>query len=162
MKNSTDTGVDQHYNVQVAVDQGSLLVVASTLSNHPNDQGEAIPTLEAISAEVGKPKSVALDNGYFSAHNIRQTEARGIEPYIATGREPHHRDWQAYFAEQPEPPAADASLRVKMAYKPRRHPIRTPVDREEGPKGQLAGPNSLKMTRIHRPGDDLIVSPVVP
>jgi len=117
MKNSTDTGVDQHYNVQVAVDQGSLLVVASTLSNHPNDQGEAIPTLEAISAEVGKPKSVALDNGYFSAHNIRQTEARGIEPYIATGREPHHRDWQAYFAEQPEPPAADASLRVKMAYK---------------------------------------------
>ena len=117
MKNSTDTGVDQHYNVQVAVDQGSLLVVASTLSNHPNDQGEAIPTLEAISAEVGKPKSVALDNGYFSAHNIRQTEARGIEPYIATGREPHHRDWQAYFAEQPEPPPADASLRVKMAYK---------------------------------------------
>jgi transposase len=37
MKNSTNTGVDQHYNVQVANDQESLLIVAHTLSNHPND-----------------------------------------------------------------------------------------------------------------------------
>ena len=28
MKNSTNQGVDQHYNVQVAVDQDSLLVIA--------------------------------------------------------------------------------------------------------------------------------------
>src|SRR6266566_682484 len=32
MKNSTDDGFDQHYNVQAAVDQGSLLIVASALS----------------------------------------------------------------------------------------------------------------------------------
>ena len=38
MKNSNNTGFDQHYNVQVAVDQESLLIVAPSLSNHPNDK----------------------------------------------------------------------------------------------------------------------------
>src|SRR3990172_7318362 len=105
MKNSTNQGVDQHYNAQVAVDQASLLIVANTLSNHPNDQAEAIPTLDAIAPEVGKPQAGALDNGYFSAHTIEQMEARGIEPYIATGRESHHRSWRMYFAELPAPPS---------------------------------------------------------
>jgi hypothetical protein len=35
VKNSSDDGFDQHYNVQVAVDQQSFLVVANGLSNHP-------------------------------------------------------------------------------------------------------------------------------
>lgn len=117
MKNSTNKGVDQHYNPQVAVDQDSLLIVANTLSNHPNDQAEALSTLDAIPAEVGKPKAAALDNGYFSATNIEQIEARQIEPYIATGREPHHQTWQAYFAERLTPPSVDATPREKMAYK---------------------------------------------
>ena len=117
MKNSTNKGVDQHYNPQVAVDQASLLIVAHTVSNHPNDQAEAIPTLDAIPPAVGKPKAAALDNGYFSAKNIEQIEARKIEPYIATGREPHHQSWQAYLAEQPAPPSPDATPREKMAYK---------------------------------------------
>jgi transposase len=117
MKNSTNKGVDQHYNPQVAVDQDSRLIVANTLSNHPNDQAEALPTLDAIPAEVGQPQAAALDNGYFSAHNIEQIEARKIEPYIATGREPHHPSWQAYFAEQPTPPPPEATPREKMAYK---------------------------------------------
>lgn len=55
MKNSTNAGFDQHYNVQVAVDQASLLIVGSTLSNHPNDKAEALPTIEAIPAELGQP-----------------------------------------------------------------------------------------------------------
>lgn len=117
MKNSTDAGFDQHYNAQAAVDQESLLIVATTLSNHPNDQQEAEPTLDAIPPEVGTPVAVTMDNGYFSPTNIQACEQRGVEPYIATGREPHHPNWQAFFVEQPEPPPADASLKVKMAYK---------------------------------------------
>jgi len=58
-----------------------------------------------------------LDNGYFSANTIAQMEARGIEPYIATGREPHHYSWRTYFAEQPVPPPSDASPIERMAYK---------------------------------------------
>jgi len=116
MKNSNNDGFDQHYNVQVAVDQDSRLIVGNMVSNHPNDKEEAIPTVDAIPAEVGKPAAVALDNGYFSLTNIEELERRGIDPYIATGRDGHHQSWQERF-QQPEPPAEDASPIVKMAYK---------------------------------------------
>jgi transposase len=117
MKNSTDDGFDQHYNVQIAVDQDSLLVVGNTLSNHPVDTYEAIPTVDAIPAEIGKPTAAALDKSYYAPHNIREFEARDIDPFIATGREPHHKSWQARFAQTPAPPPDDARLIVKMAYK---------------------------------------------
>ena len=117
MKNSTNKGFDQHYNVQVAVDQESLLIVANTLSNHPNDYAEMEPTLDAIPAELGTPRAAAMDNGYFSEANVTKCEKRNIEPYIATGREAHHRSWKDYLAELAAPPPEDASLTVKMAYK---------------------------------------------
>jgi len=117
MKNSTDKGFDQHYNVQVAVDQDSRLIVGNTVSNHVNDQGEAIPTVDAIPTEVGKPKAAALDKGYWSPTNVEELQGRGIEPYIATGRDSHHQSWQERFAQEPEPPPQDASLIVQVAYK---------------------------------------------
>jgi transposase len=117
MKNSTNKGFDQHYNVQVAVDQASRLIVGHTVSNHVNDQGEAIPTIEAIPAEIGKAQAAALDHGYWSPSNVADLIMRGIEPYIATGRDGHHRSWQERFAQEPEPPAENASLIVQMAYK---------------------------------------------
>jgi transposase len=117
MKNSTNDGFDQHYNVQVAADQESMLIVAHALSNHPNDKQEALPTLKAMPAEIGQPKAVAMDNGYFSETNIQDCENLGIEPYIATGREPHHLDWHTFFQQQPEPPVEQASPMVKMASK---------------------------------------------
>lgn len=117
MKNSTNQGFDQHYNVQVAVDQASLLIVGETLSNHPNDVREAVPTVDAIPAALGRPAAAALDNGYFSGANIAALASRGIEPYIATGRDPHHPSWQERFAEQSAPPPETASPVVQMAYK---------------------------------------------
>jgi len=117
MKNSANQGFDQHYNAHAVVDQGSLLIVGSALSNHPNDYGEAIPDLDAIPAELGKPNAAALDCGFYSEPNMIEITARGIEPYIATGREPHERNWQAYSAAGPTPLPADASPRVKMAHK---------------------------------------------
>ena len=116
MKNSSNAGFDQHYNVQVAVDQETMLIVAPALSNHPNDKQEAEPTLEAISPKVGKPTAAALDNGYFSEANVAALERRGIEPYIATGREPHHKSWHSFFDEMPKP-AEEASPQIMMAYK---------------------------------------------
>ena len=117
MKNSQNKGMDQHYNVQVAADQDSLLIVSNGLSNHPNDKQEAVPTLEAIAPQLGKPEAAALDNGYFSETNIRAFQEQEVEAYIATGREPHHKDWRTFFAEQTQPPDETASPKEKMAYK---------------------------------------------
>jgi transposase len=117
MKHSSTEGFEQDYNAQIAVDQASLLVVGESLSNHPNDQQEVEPTLDAIPPALGTPEAAALDAGYFSEANIALLERREIEPYIATGRDPHHPSWQEHFAALPAPPADDASPTVKMAYK---------------------------------------------
>src|SRR5438876_4290631 len=117
MKSSTHAGFEQDYNAQVAVDQASLLIVGWALSNHPNDSQEAEPTLAAIPSEIGTPEAAALDAGYFGPATLAACAKRSIEPYIATGRDPHHPSWQQRFAPLPDPPPEDASPQVKMAYK---------------------------------------------
>lgn len=117
MKNPNNKGFDQHYNTQVAVDQESLLIVAAVVSNDPTDRQQALPTVDAIPAVLGTPPAAALDAGYWSEDNVNGLQARGIDPYIATGREPHNQGWQAYFAQQGAPPAADAPALEKMAYR---------------------------------------------
>jgi hypothetical protein len=117
MKNSTNQGYDQHYNAQVAVTQDTMLIVATSLSNHPNDKCEAEPTLDALSPELGQPEGAALDNGFFSEHNILALEQRNIEPYIATGREPHYKTVDTLLGTVPAEPPVEASPKEKMAYK---------------------------------------------
>jgi transposase len=117
MKNSRDDGFGQHYNAQVAVDQGSRFIVGFSLSNHTNDQHEAGPTLARMPDALGRVKAAALDAGFFSQANIEALESAGVEPYIAAGRDPHNRGFRAYYAPAGDPPAADASPREKMAYK---------------------------------------------
>lgn len=117
MKNASNRGFDQHYNAQVTVSHQSLLVVATHGSNHPNDQLDALPTVDGIDPRLGQPKRAALDNGYFSLTNLEGLQSRGIEPYIATGRQAHYRSWKVWLAALAAPPAADASPKLKMAYK---------------------------------------------
>lgn len=117
MKNSTNQGFDQHDNAHIATAQDSLLIVGYALSNHANDQAEVEPTFDAIPPAVGTPLAAALDNGYFSEANIARLAARGIEPYIATGRDAHYQSWRERFVQTSVPPLDDASPKVKMAYK---------------------------------------------
>jgi len=117
MKNGTDAGFNQHYNGQVVVEQASLLVVGNTLSNHPTDQQEVEPTLDAIPPALGTPQAAALDAGYFSCANIRACEERGIEPYIAPGREAHQQTLAQLLAPAAAPPSVGATPREQMAAK---------------------------------------------
>ncbi len=117
MKNSRDQGFDQHYNAQVAVSHQSLLIVATSLSNHPNDQLDALPTVDSIDPRLGKPQRAALDSGYFSITKIDGLQHRGIDPYIATGRQSHSLYWRILLEDLGEPPAPEASPKLQMAYK---------------------------------------------
>jgi len=75
------------------------LIVVYTLSKYTDNQNGVIPTLNAIPAQVTRPKASILDISYFSESNIVEVELRGIDPCIATGREPNHKSWRARFAE---------------------------------------------------------------
>jgi transposase len=117
MKNANNSGFDQHYNVQVVVEHDSRLVVGNLLCNHPNDKQAALPTIDTVPSAVGQPQKANLDTGYFSENNVAGLTARGIDPYIATGRSPHHQGWRAYFLDNPTPQSKDVSIKEQMAYK---------------------------------------------
>ena len=79
-------GFDQCYNAQAAVAAGSLLVVASAVSQAPNDKQQLEPMLDklgALAEELGKPECLLADTGYFSAANVAACEKVGVEPLIA-------------------------------------------------------------------------------
>jgi transposase len=117
MKNSRDGGFSQQYNGQVGVEHDSRLIVGFSLSNHANDQHEVAPTLSNVSQKLGAVQAAVLDTGYFSKINIEALQAQKIEPYIATGRDPHNRGWRSYFADAGEAPGKGASPKEKMAHK---------------------------------------------
>jgi transposase len=120
MKNASNSGFDQHYNVQVVVDHDSRLIVGNWLCDQPNDKQAALPTIDTVPPALGQSRKANLDTGYFSEDNIAGLEARGIDPYIATGRCPHHQGWRAFFLDKPDPLPDDASVMEQMAYKLRR------------------------------------------
>ena len=100
-------GFDQCYNAQAAVAAGSLLVVASAVSQAPNDKQQLEPMLdkiEALADELGKPECLLADTGYFSAANVAACDEAGIEPLIAMGRQPHHPPLAERFQAAPEAP----------------------------------------------------------
>jgi hypothetical protein len=99
------------------VDHDSRLIVGNWLCNHTNDKQAALPTIDTVPPELGQPKAANLDTGYFSQDNISGLQARGIDPYMATGCSPHHQGWRTYFLDNPHPPPADASVKEQMAYK---------------------------------------------
>jgi len=117
MKNSNNNGFDQHYNVQVAVEHESRLIVGDWLCDHTNDKQAALPTIDTVPKELGCPDAANLDAGYFSEANIQGLLARGIDPYIATGRSSHNQGWRGYFLEHSEPLSENATAKEKMAYK---------------------------------------------
>jgi hypothetical protein len=89
-------GFEQCYNAQAVVAAGSLLVVAADISQAANDKQQLEPMLDALNSlpdEIGKPATLLADNGQFSETNATACEAAGIEPMIATGRQPHHPSW---------------------------------------------------------------------
>jgi transposase len=120
-------GFEQAYNAQAAVDVETMLVVAQHVSQSTNDKQEvepALENLEAVAPVVGKAEAMIADTGYFSTANVDACHARGVEPYIAAGRDPHHPPL-AERRSEPPPVAADASAVDRM-----KHRLRTREGRQ--------------------------------
>lgn len=117
MKNSTNTGVDEHYNCQATVEHHSRLIVGCALSNQASDTHQATPSFDTIPTALGTPEAACLDTGFWSPTLVETLSSRGITPYIAVGKTVHGLDWQHYYqTNATTPPPPDASPRVQMAY----------------------------------------------
>ena len=112
-------GFEQCSNAQAVVAEGSLLVVASGVTQAPNDKRQLEPMLAKTSAlpeELGEAEIVLADAGYFSEANVTACAAAGIEPLIALGREDHHPSLSERFASAPAAPEKPTPVDV-MAHR---------------------------------------------
>jgi transposase len=84
----TSFGYDQCYNGQIAVDEGSQLIVATGLTNCAADNGELLPLIDRTPVTLGgDPHEVLADAGYRGEATFQTLEARGITAYISLGQE---------------------------------------------------------------------------
>jgi transposase len=117
-------GFDQCYNAQAVVATGSMLVVATAVTQAANDKEQLMPMIEKIRAlpkELGRTQRILTDSGYLSPTNVEQCAAAKIEPLIAMGRGRHHVSWKQRFAAAPKSPPESAPPMQKMA-----HRLKTP------------------------------------
>ena len=116
-------GFEQCYNAQAVVAEGSLLVVVAEVVQAPNDKQQLAPMVDKITAlpeELGSADTLLADSGYFSAANVDACAKAGIEPLIATGRQPHYPPLSERLAKPPLSPENPTSVEA-MA-----HRLKTP------------------------------------
>ena len=82
---------EQSYNCQAAVDDKAQVIVATNVTQEPNDKRQVQPVLEKLKENTGglKPRKLSADSGYFSEENVINLEDEGIDAYIATGKQKH-------------------------------------------------------------------------
>ena len=87
MQNSSE-GFQQCYNAQLAVDDAHQLVVAAEVTANASDQGQLLPRLDEVEAAYGAvPERVLADAGYCNERDLSALEEKGVDGYVALGRE---------------------------------------------------------------------------
>jgi hypothetical protein len=112
-------GFEQCYNAQAGVDATTMLVVATGLTQAPNDKQQVAPmikTLQEQAPALGHATTLIADTGYCSEANITACGQAKLEPLIALARQDHHPHWSERFTE-PQPLTADATLMQTMAHR---------------------------------------------
>jgi transposase len=99
----TKDGFIQGYNAQAAVDHANQVIVACDVGPSSADNPQLIPMVDQITANTGAvPNEVSADAGYIAEANLAALEARGIDAYVAPGRQRHGK--AAPSAAQPVTP----------------------------------------------------------
>ena len=81
-------GFQQCYNAQAAVDAEHQLVVATDVTANASDQGGLPVLLDAVQERFdAQPETVLADAGYCNERDLTELETRGVDGYVATGRE---------------------------------------------------------------------------
>ena len=112
-------GFEQCYNAQAAVDAQTMLVVATGLTQAPNDKEQVQPMLATLQAQTGKlgaVQTLIADTGYCSEKNILACEEAKTRPLIALAREDHHPHWRERHTE-PTPLPEGATPMQTMAHR---------------------------------------------
>jgi len=112
-------GFEQSYNAQAAVDATTMLVVATRVTQAPNDKEQVEPMLEVFEAQsetLGAVTCLIADTGFSSEKNILACEKARLDPLIAVARDEHHPGWRERHSE-PTPLPDHATPMQAMAHR---------------------------------------------
>ena len=103
------SGFEQGYNAQIAVDETARIIVAASVTQNASDVRELEPLIDQIEQNTGAlPEKVLADAGYRSESNLAGLEDRGIDGFVAFGREKNG---------QPKEPDAGKEATTRMFWK---------------------------------------------
>ncbi|GAH75699.1 unnamed protein product, partial [marine sediment metagenome] len=91
MKDGASKSFEQAYNCQAAVDETAQVIVATDVTQEPNDKQQVKPLVEGLKENMNgsKPKKISADPGYYSENNVDYLADEKIEAFVATGRHKH-------------------------------------------------------------------------
>ena len=96
----TRNGWVRGYNARIVVEDASGVILAEAVSAQAADSPHLVPMVDQLDTHltaIGVPMDERLsgvfsaDAGYCSEANLLALEERGIDAYVASGRERHHR-----------------------------------------------------------------------
>lgn len=116
---------DQCYNTQIAVDSREQIIVAATVTQSANDNGQLLPVLNAAFENTNQvPDRVLADAGYKNESDLAELAAMQVDAYVAVGREGKHAEPPQN--EHPQTAAMRAKLKTKKGrrfYRLRKHVV---------------------------------------
>ena len=72
------------------VDSEHQVIVAARATDQPSDKGQAVSMIEETILNVGAvPKEVSADAGYYSAKEVEELYALGVDPFVAPEKTRH-------------------------------------------------------------------------
>jgi len=116
----------QSYNAQIAVDETEKIIVGTLVTNAAPDARHLIPVLDRVKELTGaQPRKVLADSGYKSEENFEQLRERGIDGYVAVGRD-GKKTPQARLPETQAMQRKLATKRGRATFKKRKHVAEPP------------------------------------
>jgi len=109
-----DGGFRPCYNLQLATDVHSRILVGVTITNKGSDNRQSLPMLDDIKARTGgQPRQCLLDGGYLHFGSITKAAARGVEFLMPMHKRGGYK--AEVYAPHPKDPPAIAQYRARMA-----------------------------------------------
>ena len=106
----------QGYNCQIVADETNQIILAEGVTNQAPDQEHLIPMMDRVKKNTGhSPATLTADTGYMSSDNVATCEDKGIDAYIAVGRDKHGRNSAAEHESIEGESEAWAEMRSKLS-----------------------------------------------
>ena len=111
-----DGGFRPAYNVQMATDAESGIILNMDVINEGSDAGQMKPMMDEIKANVGEaPKNLLTDGGFSTIHDIEETTQGGTTVYTPVKEEAKQKEaGKDPFAPRPKDSPTIADWRKRM------------------------------------------------